>query len=105
MWQWGVWDKAGGGEVSTWLPTMQVVLEEADVPGQGHFVAYADGRLRAMFDDRTILHLNAARSYCKVRGGPVGRERGLMARHLMGQWAGSVASSAAPHGACMHFPL
>ncbi|KAF5833456.1 hypothetical protein DUNSADRAFT_10246 [Dunaliella salina] len=42
------------------------VLEHAEVPGQGTFSAYEDGRVRAMFADRTILHLNAAQSHCKA---------------------------------------
>jgi hypothetical protein len=45
---------------------LQEIVEEASVPGQGGFSAYADGRLRAMFEDRTILHMNAARTHCKV---------------------------------------
>lgn len=33
------------------------VVEEQDVPGVGRFVATADGRVRALFADRTILHM------------------------------------------------
>ena len=43
------------------------IIEHADVPGQGSFSAYEDGRVRVMFQDRTILHLNAPQSHCKVR--------------------------------------
>ncbi|KXZ56915.1 hypothetical protein GPECTOR_1g825 [Gonium pectorale] len=42
------------------------VLEESDVPGHGHFTAYEDGRVRACFGDRTILHMSASHSHCKV---------------------------------------
>ncbi len=44
----------------------EALLEEAFVPGEGEFYAYADGRVRAIFEDRTILHLNAVGSHCKV---------------------------------------
>ena len=48
------------------IPVFQVVVEEAILPGEGRFLAYADGRLRVCFEDRTILHMNAARTLCKV---------------------------------------
>ncbi len=42
------------------------VQEEAQVPGHGSFTAYADGRVRACFDDRTLLVLGAAHSHCRA---------------------------------------
>lgn len=42
------------------------VLEAAEVPGQASFTAYSDGRARAFFTDRTIMHLNTTHSHCKV---------------------------------------
>ena len=48
---------------------LQVVLEEASIAGEGRFVAYTDRRLRICFEDRTILHMNSAGSYCKVPTG------------------------------------
>lgn len=35
------------------------VIEEQDVPDMGRFTAYADGRVRVLFADRTILSLDA----------------------------------------------
>ena len=54
--------------IAVFLCTWQVTLEETYVPGQGSLCAFADGRVRAMFDDRTIVHMNAAHSHCKVTG-------------------------------------
>jgi hypothetical protein len=48
-------------------PSCSQAIEYAEVPGQGSFTAYEDGRVRAMFEDRTILHVNAAQTHCKVR--------------------------------------
>ncbi|KAG2487935.1 hypothetical protein HYH03_013514 [Edaphochlamys debaryana] len=42
------------------------VLERSEVPGLGAFTAYADGRVRACFEDRAILHMAASHSHCKV---------------------------------------
>ncbi len=50
-----------------------------DVPGQGVFTAYADGRLRAVFSDRTILHVNGARTHAKARES--GGKRSLLHLH------------------------
>lgn len=36
------------------------VVEDQEVPGVGHFTAYADGRVRVVFEDRTILSLTTA---------------------------------------------
>ncbi len=47
-----------------------MITEEASAPGEGRFLAYADGRLRINFEDRTILHMNAAGSFCKVGSAP-----------------------------------
>ena len=47
-------------------PESQVVVEEAILAGEGRFLAYEDGRLRVCFEDRTILHVNASRTLCKV---------------------------------------
>lgn len=44
------------------------VLEQATVQGQGTFTAYRDGRVRMLFDDRAILHMNTTHSHCKVDG-------------------------------------
>lgn len=35
------------------------VVEEQQVAGVGRFVATADGRVRVLFEDRTILNLSA----------------------------------------------
>ena len=37
------------------------VVEEQEVPGVGHFTAYADGRVRVVFADRTLLNLASDR--------------------------------------------
>ena len=37
------------------------VVEEQEVPGVGHFTAYADGRVRVVFADRTLLNLGSDR--------------------------------------------
>jgi hypothetical protein len=42
------------------------VVEEQEVPGVGCFIAYADGRVRVLFGDRTILSLDAARAWAKL---------------------------------------
>lgn len=42
------------------------VKEDQEVPGVGHFTAYADGRVRVVFADRTILSLNADRAQARL---------------------------------------
>lgn len=42
------------------------VAEDQEVPGVGHFTAYADGRVRVLFSDRTILSLDAGRSWARL---------------------------------------
>ncbi|EFJ41759.1 hypothetical protein VOLCADRAFT_98324 [Volvox carteri f. nagariensis] len=42
------------------------IIEERGVPGYGQFTAYEDGRVRVCFKDRTILHMSASQSHCKV---------------------------------------
>lgn len=42
------------------------IVEESVVPGHGQFTAYEDGRVRVCFDDRTILHMCALQSHCKL---------------------------------------
>jgi hypothetical protein len=42
------------------------VVEEQEVPGVGSFTAYADGRVRVLFGDRTILSLDAGRAWAKL---------------------------------------
>ncbi len=36
------------------------------MPAHGTFTAYADGRVRAFFADRTVLHLNQAHTHAKA---------------------------------------
>ncbi|KAG1681112.1 hypothetical protein FOA52_015554 [Chlamydomonas sp. UWO 241] len=50
----------------TFAVESELILDESHVPEQGSFTAYADGRLRARFLDRTILHMNGARSHAKL---------------------------------------
>lgn len=42
------------------------VLEDQDVPDVGRFTAYADGRVRVLFADRTILSLDTDRAQAKL---------------------------------------
>jgi hypothetical protein len=42
------------------------VTEEQDVPDVGRFTAYADGRVRVLFADRTILSLDAGRVQARL---------------------------------------
>ncbi|GAX72778.1 hypothetical protein CEUSTIGMA_g234.t1 [Chlamydomonas eustigma] len=42
------------------------ILDKAEIPGWGSFCAFEDGRLRAFFEDRTILHMNRTHTHCKV---------------------------------------
>lgn len=42
------------------------VTEDQEVPGVGHFTAYADGRVRVLFADRTILSLDADRAQARL---------------------------------------
>jgi hypothetical protein len=42
------------------------VTEDQEVPGVGHFTAYADGRVRVLFADRTILSLDADRGQARL---------------------------------------
>jgi hypothetical protein len=44
---------------------MQVV-EHIETPGESTMTAYADGRVRAVFADRTIVHINGAHTHAKV---------------------------------------
>ena len=47
-------------------PPLQVIVEDDNIPGEGHFTAYQDGRLRVCFEDRTILHMNSEGTLCKL---------------------------------------
>lgn len=42
------------------------VTEEQEVSGVGHFTAYADGRVRVLFGDRTILQLDGGRVLARL---------------------------------------
>ncbi|KAG2442403.1 hypothetical protein HXX76_002489 [Chlamydomonas incerta] len=42
------------------------VLEDSCVPGTGRLTAFADGRVRAIFDDRTLLTLSSSHSHCRL---------------------------------------
>lgn len=42
------------------------VVEDQDVPDVGRFTAYADGRVRVLFADRTILTLDAGRERAQL---------------------------------------
>lgn len=42
------------------------VTEDQEVPGVGHFTAYADGRVRVLFADRTILSLDTDRAQARL---------------------------------------
>eukprot|EP00798_Chlamydomonas_sp_ICE-L_P008262 gene8262-1531_t len=43
-----------------------VVVEEHTLNGVGWMRAFEDGRVRAIFDDRAIVHLNMQHTHCKV---------------------------------------
>lgn len=53
-------DSAGGSQLSA------TVLTRVEVPREGAFSAYADGRVRVQFRDRTLLELDAARETADV---------------------------------------
>ena len=42
------------------------MVEQQEVPRVGNFTAYADGRVRVLFGDRTILSLDAGRAWAKL---------------------------------------
>eukprot|EP00899_Mesostigma_viride_P010733 jgi/Mesvir1/19661/Mv09940-RA.1 len=42
------------------------IVEEVDLPGIGRLTAYADGRVRAVFEDRTLLRLDGDRAVCHL---------------------------------------
>ena len=42
------------------------VVEEQEVEGLGYFVAYADGRVKVTFRDRTVLTMDAGRERCRL---------------------------------------
>lgn len=74
------------------------VLDRSTVPGVGSFTAYEDGRIRAQFEDRTIMHVNASHSHCKAIlpdgkscmvacSNPVGMEQYVTAVFDFARWA------------------
>ncbi|KAG2448169.1 hypothetical protein HYH02_006754 [Chlamydomonas schloesseri] len=42
------------------------VLEDSCVPGTGRFTAFEDGRVRAVFENRTLLTLSSGHSHCRL---------------------------------------
>eukprot|EP00775_Hariotina_reticulata_P002741 gene2740-3036_t len=79
-------------------PLSTDVVEEQEVPGLGRFVATADGRVKVLFDDRTILNLSVDGSSCRLllRDGtqrevlsncPVGVEQYVQAALEFAAWA------------------
>lgn len=59
------------------------VVEQQVVPGVGRFVATADGRMRALFDDRTILHMPPGGATARLVM-PDGRAREVAADNPVG---------------------
>jgi hypothetical protein len=71
------------------------VTEDQEVPGVGRFTAYADGRVRVLFADRTILRLDADRAQAKLilpdgskQEVPVSRPLGVEEYVQVGPWLG-----------------
>jgi len=74
------------------------VIEEQSVDGLGRFTAYADARIRAVFADRAILHLDSTHGTARITlpdgsraevatANPVGVEGYVAAAVQFAQWA------------------
>lgn len=42
------------------------IVEEQDVQDQGHFIAFADGRVKVTFPDRTLLNMDSSHAVCQL---------------------------------------
>ncbi|KAJ9534795.1 hypothetical protein QJQ45_017217, partial [Haematococcus lacustris] len=74
------------------------VVEQASLHGEGTFAAYADGRVRVVFVDRTIIHINRTHTHAKAytpdgqvlvvaTSNPVGLEQYMQAATAFLKWA------------------
>jgi hypothetical protein len=65
-WQPASW-RGGSGDNHAGATQLSLqMVEEQEVPGLGCFSAYADGRVRVVFEDRTLLGLDGCRSTVSV---------------------------------------
>lgn len=79
-------------------PLSDEILEDQQVEGLGSFRAYADGRVRALFEDRTILYMAPDHGGCRLTlpdgkraavsvSNPVGVEEYVSAARQFAAWA------------------